>query len=56
MDECAICLNEIPEIDKCINDCGYSFCKSCIDTGLIGVKMIVPYVDIQSFISINIFE
>ena len=32
MDECAICLNEIPAIDKCINDCGHSFCKSCIDT------------------------
>jgi len=33
MDECAICLaNEINEPDKCTNDCGHAFCKSCIDS------------------------
>jgi hypothetical protein len=33
MTECAICLKpEIDEADRCINDCGHEFCKSCIDT------------------------
>ena len=33
MTECAICLKpEIDDADRCINDCGHEFCKSCIDT------------------------
>jgi len=33
MAECAICLvNEIVESERCVNNCGHSFCKACIDT------------------------
>ena len=33
MVECAICLvNEIVESERCVNNCGHSFCKACIDT------------------------
>lgn len=31
MDTCAICLEEINEIEKCTNDCNHSFCKPCVD-------------------------
>ena len=31
MMECAICLETILDLDRCINNCGHSFCKSCID-------------------------
>lgn len=35
MVECSICLNEeIEELDKCVNNCGHIFCKSCLDTWL----------------------
>jgi len=33
MTECAICLvNEIVESERCVNNCGHTFCKTCIDT------------------------
>lgn len=32
MNECSICLiQNIPENEKCINNCGHSFCKPCLD-------------------------
>lgn len=35
MVDCSICLNEeIEQLDKCINNCGHIFCKSCLDTWL----------------------
>ena len=35
MVECSICLNEeIEQLDKCKNNCGHIFCKSCLDIWL----------------------
>ena len=35
MIECSICLNEeIEDLNKCINNCGHIFCKSCLDNWL----------------------
>ena len=35
MIDCSICLNEeIEDLDKCMNNCGHIFCKSCLDTWL----------------------
>lgn len=35
MIECSICLNEeIEDLNKCINNCGHVFCKTCLDTWL----------------------
>ena len=42
-DECAICLTEhIQEEEKCINSCGHSFCKACIDNWFNQGKKICP--------------
>lgn len=35
MNECSICLNdEIEDFNKSTNNCGHSFCKSCLDIWL----------------------
>ena len=43
MTECSICLiDNIPENEKCINNCGHTFCKSCIDNWFNSGKNICP--------------
>ncbi len=43
MNECAICLTEnINQEEKCINNCGHIFCKSCIDSWFDQGKNICP--------------
>ena len=35
MADCSICLNEeIEDLDKCKNNCGHVFCKTCLDNWL----------------------
>lgn len=31
MDDCTVCLEKINNMELCINNCGHTFCKPCID-------------------------
>jgi len=43
MTECSICLlSEIDEEEKCTNNCGHSFCKSCLDNWFNGGNISCP--------------